>query len=95
MLQKKSFPTSASVEAILVNKELVNQVTLQMMNAVKYLEKTCVIPEQPIVVGKPIKPDYQSAELKRGYDCPMNRQAVENAKFIMDLYDTVMEPLCV
>lgn len=91
MLQKKSFPTSASVEAILVNKELVNQITLQMMDAVKYLEKTCVIPEQPIIVGQPIKPDYQSAELKRGYDCQMNKQAVKNAKFIIELYDKVME----
>ena len=91
MLQKKSFPTASSVEAILVNKELVNQVTLRMMDSVEFLKKTCVIPEQPIIVGQPIKPDYQSAELKRGYDCSMNRQAVANAKFIIELYDKVME----
>lgn len=90
MLQKKSFPTSASVEAILVNKELVNQITLQMMNAVKYLEKTCAIPVK-MNVDQSAEHDYQSASLKRGYDCPMNRRAVESAKFIIELYDKVME----
>lgn len=94
MLQKKSFPTSASVEAILVNKELVNQITLRMMDAVKYLEKTCIIPTTR-KTDQTEEPDYQNAKLLPGYNCPMNRQAVENAKFIMDLYDTVMEPLCV
>ena len=90
MLQKKSFPTSASVEAILVNKELVNQVTLQMMNAVEYLKKTCTIPTTR-KVNQTEEPDYQSASLLRGYDCSMNRKAVENAKFIIELYDKVME----
>ncbi len=94
MFTKKSFPTSTSVEAILVNKELVNQVTLQMMDAVKYLEKTCIIPTTR-KVDQTEEPDYQNASLLPGYNCPMNRQAVKNAKFIIALYDKVMEPVCV
>lgn len=94
MLQKKSFPTSASVETILVNKALVNQVTLQMMNAVEYLEKTCNIPVK-MNIDQSAEYDYQNASIKNGYDCPMNRRAVESAKFIIKLYDEVMESVCV
>lgn len=90
MLQKKSFPTASSIEAVIIDKELVNQITLRMMDAVQYLKKTCTIPTMR-KTDQTEEPDYQSASLLRGYDCPMNRQAVENAKFIVELYDKVME----
>lgn len=91
-IQKKMVTQTCEVEVISITKNLVAELTLAVVDAKAFIDKTCACPIRTGSVDETrVYKDYSSATLLRGYDCNMNRKALTAAIFIIEMYDQIME----
>lgn len=89
-IQTKTFTQTCEVEVISITKNLIAELTLAVVNAKAFIDKTCACPVKRDDDCNVYR-DYSSATLRKGYDCDMNRKALANALFIIEMYNQLIE----